>query len=298
MTGSENSVKKESLSPKIGWLQRPSKNSLSKNLESYLGETERLAEQGAELIFLPELALWDYFAITEELGAFDLAVEIEGKEVAAFRRLAKEKSVFIFLPIFERRSKGVYHNTILVLGDQGEIVEVYRKMHIPDDPGFSEKYYFSPGDQGWCVVEVKGMKIGLLICWDQWFPEAARLTAMKGAELLYYPTAIGWDDHESDELYAEQLDAWTTVIRSHSIANGLYTLAVNRTGKEGHLSFWGHSVLVDPAGKKLEEDSIESATHIRRLDLGKIEEQRRVWPFFRDRRIDAYGELSRRWLEN
>jgi len=282
-------------SPRVGWVQRSSLGSVDGNQAACLGNIEALARDGAELIFLPELALWDYFAISERADAFDQAVEVSGPEVGTFRQLAKSLKVVIFLPIFERRARGLYHNTTVVIGDQGEILDVYRKMHIPDDPGFYEKYYFSPGDLGWKVVEAKGLKVGLLICWDQWFPEAARLTAMAGAELIYYPTAIGWDRAESSEICHEQLEAWRTIIRSHSIANGLFTLAVNRVGSEGHLDFWGNSLLVAPSGRTLVLDDQDEACHTQELDLGRIEYQRRAWPFFRDRRIDAYGGLLKRW---
>ena len=281
---------------KISWVQGISQGSAPKNRDYYAEKCHVLADQGAELVFLPELMFWDYFPITENIQAFDLAISLNDPFIQHFQTLARERNLILTVPFFERRAPGIYHNSCCVISEQGEILDVYRKMHIPDDPGFYEKYYFAPGDLGWKVVKTSKLNIGILICWDQWFPEAARATAMAGADLLYYPTAIGWDDKEpSTAVKDEQLESWLTILRSHSVANGCFTLAVNRVGQEGHLNFWGHSLLASPTGKLLNAPTPTEGCGLVKIDKNHIEKQRRAWPFFRDRRIDAYGELLQRW---
>ena len=283
---------------KIGWHQHSSLGSFQKNLEQALTSCHSLADQGAKIAFLPELCLNDYFAIREDISNFKFAITIQDPAIQSFQKLAKDRNLFIFLPIFEKRAPGVFHNSCLIISDQGKIMDLYRKMHIPDDPCFYEKYYFTPGDLGWRIVEIAGLKIGVLICWDQWFPEAARINAMRGAQLLYYPTAIAWDDNEPNEWYEEQTDSWRTILRSHSIANGCFTLAVNRVGQEENLKFWGNSFLSSPTGKIETELSTKPQLMVHPVETDKIEEQRLAWPFFRDRRIDYYDDIKYRWLEN
>jgi N-carbamoylputrescine amidase len=283
---------------KLAWIQMPSYGNIKSNTDALLNHCHELADSGAQIILLQELCFTDYFPIREAPEKFDLAMDLEHDQMNRLKRFARERSVFLCVPFFERRAAGLYHNSCAIISNQGELMDLYRKMHIPDDPCFYEKYYFSPGDRGWKVVDFNGLKIGILICWDQWFPEAARLTAMKGADLLYYPTAIAWDQNEPETLHQEQLDSWSTIIRSHSIANGCYSLAVNRVGQEGNLTFWGHSQLCSPSGKMLNRPSHHAEKVIHSIDLQAIEEQRRAWPFFRDRRIDAYQDLSKLWASS
>jgi len=277
------------------WSQAPSRHFAAENQAFYCDEIRALAKEGAEVIFLPELFLWDYFPQEEHPKHLDLAIRIDGPEVEAVKKVAKSEQIIVCLPIFEKRAQGVYHNSCLVIDEKGELLDVYRKMHIPDDPGFYEKYYFTPGDLGWKVVPTSKLKLGVMICWDQWFPEAARLTAMAGADCLYYPTAIGWDDREPESIKDDQLQSWMVMLRSHSVANGCYTVAVNRSGQEGNLRFWGHSLAVNPAGRVINSTSLEVQRQMFELDLDAIEVQRRAWPFFRDRRVDAYQDLTRIW---
>jgi N-carbamoylputrescine amidase len=283
---------------KIGWIQGCSKGSVETNRDYYASECHHLADQGAEIVFLPELMFWDYFPIIESAAFFDAAIGLDDPLIQHFKALARQRRIILTLPFFERRAPGVYHNSCCVISENGEVLDIYRKMHIPDDPGFYEKYYFSPGDLGWKVVKTSKLNIGLLICWDQWFPEAARCTAMAGADLLYYPTAIAWDDKEpSSAVKEEQLESWLTILKSHSVANGCFTLAVNRVGQEGHLNFWGNSMLASPTGKVLNALHVQEKSEIVEINTLQIEKQRRAWPFFRDRRVDAFGGLLSRWGE-
>ena len=280
---------------KVTWIQGKSQGDLNKNLKYYTEKIRDVCRRGEVtsplLVVLPELFLWDYFPIQEDKNSFDLAITIDSKEVKHFRDLAKELKIVLTLPIFEKRTEGIYHNSCLIIENNGEIVGHYRKMHIPDDPGFYEKYYFTPGDKGFLVTKTSLGNIGVLICWDQWFPEAARISALKGADILIYPTAIGWDDKESKEVYPEQVDAWTTMMRSHAIANGIYVMAVNRVGKEGHLNFWGHSFVANPYGAIIHQDKTEEKITEVEIDFNKTKECRQTWPFLRDRRIDSYETL-------
>jgi len=281
---------------KITWIQGKSQGSVKANLDYYTLKIKEAHKSGASTILLPELFLTDYFCIEEKQENFDLALELSSPEIEDFKKLAAELKVNLSLPIFEKRSSAVFYNSMLIIDETGKVNSQYRKMHIPDDPGFSEKYYFTPGDLGFQVAHLKDLNLGLLICWDQWFPEAARITSMKGADALYYPTAIGWDDNEDPSVYQSQVDAWTTIMRSHAIANNVYVIAVNRVGREGHLKFWGNSFCADPYGNIIHQDGTEESITTVELDLKKISEARRIWPYFRDRRVDAYADLSEKWL--
>lgn len=258
------------------------------------------AAQGVEVAVLPELFLTDYFCQREDPDLFDLAEPIPGPSTDKLSALAKELKMVIVGSLFERRSPGVYHNTAVTFDNDGTFLGIYRKMHIPHDPQFYEKYYFTPGDTGFRNVDTAHGRIGTLVCWDQWYPEGARLTAMQGANILFYPTAIGWQPAEKAELGAAQADAWETIQRSHAIANGIFVAAVNRIGHEGPadtgLEFWGSSFIADPFGRILakagtDEEVVLTAT----IDPALIEQTRRWWPFFRDRRIDAYDNITRRF---
>jgi N-carbamoylputrescine amidase len=262
------------------------------------------ADQGAQVVVLPELVFHDYFCIEEDIRHFDLAHDLEHPALADLAALARDKAVVLVVPIFEKRAPGLYHNSAVVFDADGSRAGLYRKMHIPDDPGFYEKYYFTPGDLGFQSFATRYGRIGVLICWDQWFPEGARLTAMQGCDLLVYPTAIGYDDREvaglapseAKALNSKWLDAWVTAMRAHAIANGVYVAAVNRVGQEGHLRFWGNSFVCDPGGGLLERlDDTREALILRDIDPAAVENHRRVWPFLRDRRIDAYGDLGKRF---
>jgi N-carbamoylputrescine amidase len=262
------------------------------------------AAQGAQVVILPELVFHDYFCIEEDIRHFDLAHDLEHPALQTLSALAREKSIVLVVPIFERRTAGLYHNSAVVYDADGSRAGLYRKMHIPDDPGFYEKYYFTPGDLGFQSFSTRYGRIGVLICWDQWFPEGARLTAMQGCDLLVYPTAIGYDDREvaglpaaeAKALNAKWLDAWVTAMRAHAIANSVFVAAVNRVGQEGHLRFWGNSFICDPGGYVLDRlDENREALLLRDIAPDEVELHRRVWPFLRDRRIDAYPDLLKRF---
>jgi len=259
------------------------------------------AERGAEIVCLPELFASQYFCQVQDPAFFDLAEPIPGPTASAMAAAAKEHGVTVVAPVFEKRTTGVYHNSLVVYGPAGEQLGLYRKMHIPDDPLFFEKYYFTPGDLGFLTVETPRAALGPLICWDQWYPEAARLTALQGAQILVYPTAIGWHPKEKAEFGAAQLSAWQTIQRAHAIANGVFVVAVNRVGHEGPkgagLDFWGHSFVSDPFGVVLAEAGEGEDVLVVELDLARQEEVRRNWPFLRDRRIDAYGGITSRVID-
>jgi N-carbamoylputrescine amidase len=270
---------------------------------------EEAARLGAKIVCLPELFRTQYFCQREELALFDLSEEIPGPSTARLAEVARKARVVIVASLFERRAPGLYHNTAVTLNADGAIAGVYRKMHIPDDPLYYEKYYFAPGDLGFQAVDTACGRVGALICWDQWYPEAARLTALQGAEVLFYPTAIGWHPAEKGEFGAAQYDAWQTIQRSHAIANGVYVAAVNRVGvehgdvlgnrAEGQgIEFWGGSFIADPFGRVIAKASHDAEEILLgEIDLGLIEETRRNWPFLRDRRIDAYGGITRRFID-
>ena len=267
------------------------------NLDKCCAMIREAARQGAQLAVTQELFATAYFPQAEDEARFDLAEPVPGATTQRLATLAGELGVEIAASVFERRAAGLYHNTSVLLRPGGEVAAAprYRKMHIPDDPRFYEKYYFTPGDLGFQVWSGAGVTLGPLVCWDQWFPEAARLTAMRGAQVLLYPTAIGWADAEPEAERQAQRDAWRTVQRAHAITNGVYVAAVNRVGREGELTFWGSSFVADPAGRVIGEASAtDEQVLVVDCDLSRIEQARRGWPFLRDRRIDAYEALTRR----
>lgn len=260
------------------------------------------ARDGAQIVCLPELFLSPYFCQKIDLNLFDLAEPIPGPSTERLGQTAKNAGVVLVASLFEKRAPGLFHNTAVVFDADGSLLGLYRKMHIPDDPLYYEKYYFTPGDLGWQVFTTKFAQIGTLVCWDQWYPEAARLTALRGAEVLVYPTAIGWHPREKAEFGTAQYQAWETIQRSHAIANGTYVAAINRIGHEGPadggLEFWGASFVSDPLGVVLQRASHErEEILIATCDRRRMEDVRRNWPFLRDRRIDAYGDLTKRFLK-
>ncbi len=254
------------------------------------------AAMGAQIICLPEMFTTLYFCMEQSVDNFDLAEPIPGPSSERLQSLAQELNVVIIGPYFEKRAPGIYHNTAVVIDADGTLLGSYRKMHIPQDPGFEEKFYFTPGDLGYRAWETRYGSIGVLICWDQWYPEAARLTAMKGAMILFYPTAIGWLPEEKAELGAAQHTAWETVQRGHAVANGCFVAAVNRIGVEGNTEFWGQSFVTNPYGEILQRAPVSDPyILIQDCDLQAAEDFRRIWPFFRDRRIDSYQGISERF---
>lgn len=275
------------------------------NLEASFMGVRQAARQGAELVLLPELHTGPYFCQTEDCSRFDLAEPIPGPTVDALGTLARELRVVIVASLFERRAPGLYHNTAVVLEKDGSIAGKYRKMHIPDDPGYYEKFYFTPGDLGFTPIDTSVGRLGVLVCWDQWYPEAARLMALAGAELLLYPTAIGWNPDDEAAEQQRQLEAWITIQRGHAIANGLPVIVSNRIGRESEPShqssgivFWGNSFGAGPQGEFLCRGSAdEERILIIEVDRRRSEDIRRIWPFLRDRRIDAYAGLTRRFLD-
>lgn len=286
---------------KVGLVQTTVEDDKARHVQKTLERVREAAARGAKLICLQELFASPYFCQVEDSALFDLAEPIPGPTSEAVCACAKELGVSIVVPLFERRAPGVYHNSLIVAGPTGESLGLYRKMHIPDDPQFYEKYYFTPGDLGFKTFQTPEAKVGTLICWDQWYPEAARLTALRGAEILVYPTAIGWHPSEKAEYGAAQLQAWQTIQRSHAIANGVFVISVNRVGhegpKSGGLEFWGHSFVADPFGVVLAEAGEGEETLVVELDLSRQEWVRRNWPFYRDRRIDAYGDITSRLID-
>jgi len=258
---------------------------------------------GGQVVLLPELIFHDYFCIEENIKHFDLAHGLDAAPVQELQALVKELGISLVLPFFEKRAAGVYYNSAAVFDADGSLAGLYRKMHIPHDPGFNEKYYFAPGDLGFKSIPTRHGNLGVLICWDQWFPEGARLTALQGCDTLLYPTAIGWDDAESRQLSASEahalearhLDAWMTVQRSHAITNGVYVAAANRVGREGHLRFWGNSFIAGPGGEILARlGSEDEGVIFADIDPARAEMEHRIWPFLRDRRIDAYQGILHR----
>lgn len=280
----------------IGALQMRMDADPQKNLEKATNMLIEAAGKGVAVACLPELFKTHYFCQTEDHGKFKLAESIPGPTTEALGRVAAEHNMAIVASLFERRAAGIYHNSAAIIDADGETVGMYRKMHIPDDPMFYEKFYFTPGDLGFYATPTQYGRIGTLICWDQWFPEAARLTAMDGAQVLFYPTAIGWQPAEKDAHGAEQLDAWITIQRSHAIANGIYVCAINRTGHEIEaeqgIEFWGNSFIADPYGKIIAQAGAHEETILTaQVDPHLIEKKRQYWPFLRDRRIEHYGAL-------
>ncbi len=283
---------------KVGLVQMRAESDPDKNLEKALSKVREAADQGAQVVCLQELFRSVYFCQKQDARNFDLAEAIPSRTTDVLSELAREKGIVIVAPVFEKRAEGVYHNSAVVIDADGKLLGTYRKMHIPDDPCFNEKYYFTPGDTGFTVFETRFGRIAVLICWDQWFPEAARLAALGGAQILFYPTAIGWHEEEAEGVPASQMTGWEVVQRGHAVANELYVAVVNRVGKEGPIHFWGRSFVSNPFGEVLglaSQDKEENL--IVSCDLSKIEEFRQNWPFLRDRRIDAYGPLSSRFID-
>jgi N-carbamoylputrescine amidase len=288
----------------IALVQIALNGSPEKNLEKSLTWVRKAVRQGGQVICLPELYRSVYFCQKEDTRYFDLAEPLHQASYSAFSAVAKELGAVIIVPFFEKRAAGVYHNSAYIIDSDGSQAGLYRKMHIPDDPGFYEKFYFTPGDLGFKAVPTAFGKIGTLICWDQWYPEAARITALHGAHVLFYPTAIGWHPHEKEEHGARQHDAWMTVQRGHAVANGIYVAAVNRVGFEqpekDHpgLEFWGSSFVAGPQGEIIARASTDKEeVLVVVVDLDQMEDVRRNWPFLRDRRIDAYGDILKRYLD-
>jgi N-carbamoylputrescine amidase len=281
---------------RIALVQQRAHRDPDRNLERAEAALREAAGRGAVLVCLQELFRTEYFPQEERAEHFDLAEPIPGPSTEHMSKLAGELGVAIVAPVFERRAAGVYHNSAVVIDASGETVGIYRKMHIPDDPGFYEKFYFAPGDRGFKAFDTVAGRVAALVCWDQWFPESARLAALDGAELLLFPTAIGWLDADDREEQAAQREAWITVQRAHAIANGIFVAAANRVGREGEISFYGSSFVCDPAGRILAQSPVDREDMlVVDCDLGLVEEQRRAWPFLRDRRIDAYGDLLKRY---
>ena len=288
----------------VGLVQMALSKNPKENLDKAVSKIEEAAKSGADVVCLPELFRSQYFCQVEDTKNFDLAETIPGPSTKIISKIAKDKNVVVIAPLFERRSAGVYHNSVVVIDSTGEILGTYRKMHIPDDPGYYEKFYFAPGDLGYKTFNTNFGKIGTLICWDQWYPEAARLTSLLGASIIFYPTAIGWHPSEKEKVGKKQYDSWLTVQRGHAIANGVYVAAVNRVGLEkpednsAGIEFWGQSFICDPQGVILAQASANEEELITaEVDLERLEGVRRNWPFFRDRRIDSYDGITKRFLD-
>ncbi|MDR1714522.1 MAG: carbon-nitrogen hydrolase [Prevotella sp.] len=290
---------------KIGLIQQANTPDIRKNIEGLKNKVKDAAKQGAQLIVLQELHNSLYFCQVEDTNIFDLAETIPGPSTDEFGALAKELGVVIVLSLFEQRAPGLYHNTAVVMEKDGTIAGKYRKMHIPDDPAYYEKFYFTPGDIGFKPIETSLGKLGVLVCWDQWYPEAARLMAMAGADLLIYPTAIGWESTDSQEEKERQLGAWVISQRGHAVANGLHVVSVNRTGYEpdpsgqtNGITFWGNSFVAGPQGEILwQAPNDKEEVRIVEIDMKRSEQVRRWWPFFRDRRIDSFGDITKRFID-
>ena len=285
---------------RIGLIQMTCSPSAEQNMAKIEERIRETAARGAQVVCTQELYRGPYFCREENPDLFDLAESIPGPSSELFAKLARELGIVIIGSLFERRAAGLYHNTAVVIGTNGAILGLYRKMHIPDDPLYYEKFYFTPGDTGFLSFETDFGRVATLVCWDQWYPEGARLATLSGATVLFYPTAIGWHPSEKDEHGAAQVDAWQTIQRAHAIANGVYVAAVNRVGLEGppgsQLEFWGHSFIADPFGQVIAQASqTKEEILIAECDPRRQEEVRRNWPFLRDRRIDAYGAITSRW---
>ena len=289
---------------RVGLIQISLSKDINKNLDKAVEWVSRAAKQGAQVICLPELFRSQYFCQTEDIKNFDLAEKIPGKSTNAISEAAKKNKVTVIVPVFEKRASGLYHNSAVVIDADGNISGTYRKMHIPDDPGYYEKYYFAPGDLGYKNFKTEFGNIGTLICWDQWYPEAARLTALLGASVIFYPTAIGWHPFEKSEHGKAQYESWLTVQRGHAIANGVYVAAANRVGLEKQsedspgIEFWGQSFICDPQGIIIAQASSDKEEIvIAEIDPERIEYIRRNWPFLRDRRIDSYEGITKRIID-
>lgn len=289
----------------IALLQLGFSSDVDANLKKAVSWVGKAAKKGAQVICLPELFRTQYFCQKEDVSFFDLAEPLNGPSTTAMQKAAKKNKVVIIVPIFEKRTAGIYHNSAVIIDADGKVAGLYRKMHIPDDPAFYEKFYFTPGDLGFQSFKTKYGNVGTLICWDQWFPEGARMTALQGAEILFYPTAIGWHPHEKEKYGKAQFESWQTVQRGHAIANGVYVAATNRVGHEvtvpgtPGLQFWGSSFICDPQGVILAHGSVDNEEIVMaEINLDHLEDIRRNWPFLRDRRIDAYDGIVKRFIDD
>lgn len=282
----------------VGAIQHSCDNAIEKNFAHAVDKIRACAAQGAQIICLPELFRSLYFCDVEDHDNFQLAETVPGPSTETLSSLAAELGVVIIASLFEKRAPGLYHNTTAVIDADGSYLGKYRKMHIPDDPGYYEKFYFTPGDLGYRVFSTRFGRLGVLICWDQWYPEAARLTALMGADMLFFPTAIGWALTQDSKTNQEQYQAWQTIQRSHAIANGLPVIAVNRVGREGEMNFWGGSFIANPFGSVLCAAPHDAeACLIQKIDLADSDKYRTHWPFLRDRRIDSYADLTKRFID-
>lgn len=283
---------------KVGIVQMSCTATKEENLSKAISKIREAAEKGAEIVCLQELFTSLYFCDVEDYDNFLLAESIPGPSTASLSEVAKELNVVVIASLFEKRTQGLYHNTTAVIDADGSYLGKYRKMHIPDDPGYYEKFYFTPGDLGYKVFKTRYATIGVLICWDQWYPEAARITSLMGAEILFFPTAIGWASSQDVGTNTEQYNAWQTIQRSHAVANGVHVVSVNRVGEEGPMKFWGGSFVANPFGTVLYQASHqEEEIHVEEIDLSKSDRYRTHWPFLRDRRIDSYGPITKRYID-
>ena len=282
----------------VGLVQTSCSADLKENLQKAINGVEEAARQGAQIVCLQELFGSLYFCDVEDYENFKLAEAIPGPTTDIFCALAKKLNVVIVASLFEKRAQGLYHNTAAVINADGTYLGKYRKMHIPDDPGYFEKFYFTPGDLGFKVFDTKYAKIGVLICWDQWYPEAARITALMGAEMLFYPTAIGWHESQDEQTNKEQHNAWQTIQQSHAVANGIPVVGVNRTGVEGEMQFWGGSYVTNAFGwLEYKAPHLDEVVHVVPINMEKSDNYRIHWPFLRDRRIDAYSPIEKRFID-
>ena len=283
---------------KVGIIQQRNSGDVKANRQSLISKIKQLASQGAQLVVLPELHDSLYFCQVESVDNFDLAVEIPGEVTREYAAVARECGIVLVTSLFEKRATGLYHNTAVVYDTDGSVAGQYRKMHIPDDPGYYEKFYFTPGDMGFKTIDTSVGRLGVLVCWDQWYPEAARLMALAGAEILIYPTAIGYDPNDTRDEQERQRMAWQTVQRGHAVANGLPVVTVNRVGDEDGVPFWGTSFVAGPQGELLyEAPTNEEVEVVVDVDMQRSEQVRRWWPFLRDRRIENYSDLTRRFID-
>jgi len=280
----------------VGLVQMACSPEADKNLTSAIESICAAAKKGAQIICLPELFLTQYFCQTENTQNFSLAEPLPGPTSETLSKLAKELEIVLVVPLFEKRTQGIYHNTAIVIDADGSVAGTYRKMHIPDDPCFFEKFYFTPGDTGFKCFPTRYGRVGVLICWDQWFPEAARLTSLSGAQFLFYPTAIGYQDEDAKESI-QQITAWETIQKSHAISNGVFLGSVNRVGRENALTFWGRSFICNPFRKVIGHAKNQPQTEIAQRSLPETESVRQNWPFLRDRRVDAYQRLYKLYLD-
>lgn len=284
---------------KVGLVQLSCTKDKEYNIQKTIESIRKAAQKGANIVCLQELFSSLYFCDVEDYENFKLAEPIPGKTTSMLEEIAKELGIVIIASMFEKRAHGLYFNTTAVIDADGIYLGKYRKMHIPDDPGYYEKFYFTPGDTGYMTFNTKFGRIGVLICWDQWYPEAARITALMGAEILFYPTAIGWAKSQDNETNTEQYNAWQTIQRSHAIANGIHVVSVNRTGEEGEMQFWGGSFVSNPFGTVMyQAPHLEEDINVIEIDLEKTDHYRTHWPYLRDRRIDSYQPITKRYIDN